>query len=74
MKEPPNFPDFNASWPLERALAAPNAYWRAFHVRLGARKMFSRRDDIGFLVGLHLLIEADKARSVARSASAGGGR
>jgi hypothetical protein len=64
---------FSATWPLDRAMAEPSRWWRAFHLRLarehvrGARQMFARRDDIGTIVGIGCLVHAVDARKVART-------
>lgn len=61
-------------WPLDRVLAEPDRFWWAFNLRLarehlrGARRMLARGDDIGIVVGINALVEADKAHQAARAA------
>lgn len=65
---------FNARWPLDRALADTERWWREFHLCAAlaaltdARRMFARGDEIGIRVGMHMVERARELRMVARRA------
>lgn len=61
------------SMTLVQALSDPRKFWRSFWLKCAmaslaeARCMFARGDDIGTLVGIHMIQKAEEARSAARS-------